>query len=248
MKLIKTSNYDEMTAKSLDILVQQIKKKPDSVISFTSGASPEGLVIGLAKAINEGLDVSECTIFNLDEFIGDPKGVFSVKVFMHDFLYDKIANKPKNIFMLNGDAKDQEAEIARYEALLGKYPRDIQYLGLGVNGHLGANEPGTPFDAKIAVRDMAESTIVKTMHQYSLTREGTPTQMFTMGFKEIMDAKKIVLQVSGTHKAQAVKDMFSGEVTTDCPASILTTHPDFVCVCDEEALSMMDKNKLAELL
>jgi len=241
MQLIVTKDYDEMSAKSLDILVAQLKEKPDSVIGFTTGASPEGLTKGLADAINNGLDISAATFLNLDEFIGDPDGAYSVKRFMYDFLYNQIKVQPKNIFLLDGAAPDKEAEVKRYTEILSRYPRDIQFLGLGINGHIGANEPGTPFDSTFFVSDMAESTFVKTMKQFGLTEAETPRQMFTMGFSEIMAAKKVVLQVSGVSKAQAVKNMIENEVSVDCPASFLKTHPDFVCVCDEDAVSLLEK-------
>ena len=168
MKLIKVKNYEEMTEVLLKLFVEQIEKKPDSVLSFTTGYTPEGLLDRLAERINQGLDVSRCIFCNLDEYVGKKDGVYSVYHFMHEHLYDKISNGPKEIHMMDAEAADQKAELERYAGILKKYPRDIQLLGLGTNGHIGANEPGTPADSTLFVADSCESTIQATQDLFGL--------------------------------------------------------------------------------
>lgn len=240
MKLIKVKNYDEMTNEILKVFVEQVNNKKDSVLSFTTGATPEKFLLDFAKEINNGLDVSSCIFFNLDEYVGKKSGKYSVYSFMNTHLYDLIENKPKEIHMLNAEAEDKKAEIERYSNLLKKYPRDLQLLGLGTNGHIGANEPGTPFNSTLFVADSHESTILATKNLFNLTYEETPKQMFTMGFKEILEANCIVLAASGVKKAEAVKKIIEGEITENVPASILKTHKNFIFIIDEEAASLLD--------
>lgn len=130
---------------------------------------------------------------------------------------------------------DQEAELERYAALLDAYPRDIQLLGLGTNGHIGANEPGTPWDSSLFVADSCASTIEATRKLFNLTEDKTPTQMFTMGFTEIMAAKCVILAVSGSAKAEAVKKILEEQVRLDVPATILWTHPNSILIIDKAA-------------
>lgn len=242
MKIIKTQNYDEMTQKSLEIVVNLLLQKPDCVISMTTGASPEGLAKELAKKENEGLDLSQSTFINLDEFIAPVDSVFSVRRFMDEFLYGRLHHMPKKTYMFDGEAQDWDQEIQRYKKILKENPRDLQILGLGINGHVGCNEPGTPFDQEAFVGYLSQSTIEKTIDQFHLPPEKCPKAMFTMGLKEIMEAKRVLLQVSGTNKAKAVKMMLEGEITPQCPASILRTHPDFILILDEDAAKLLKQS------
>jgi len=241
MKLIRVSNYDAMTQCLLDIFVKQIKSKPDSVLSFTTGATPKGLLESLAKEVNKGLDISKSTFCNLDEYVGKKSGIYSVYSFMHRHFYDVVKQHPKNIFMLDAEAKDKIAEIKKYAQILAQYPRDIQLLGLGTNGHVGANEPGTSFNSTLFVADSHESTIKATQNLFNLKYEETPRQMFTMGFKEIMVAECVILAASGKSKAEAVKKVVEGGVTKDVPASYLKTHKNFVLIIDEDSASLLSK-------
>lgn len=239
MELIKVKDYEEMTEKLLEIFVEQLKNKPDSVLSFTTGATPKGLLERLAEEINNGLDVSESVFCNLDEYVCGKEKVCSVYHFMNSCLYDKIDKKPKEMLMFNGEAANQEEELKRYEKLMEKYPRNIQLLGLGSNAHIGANEPGTPFDSKMFVADSLESTIEATKNLFHMTMEEVPTQMYTLGFKEIMAADRVILAAAGKSKAEAVKKVIQGEITEDIPASKLKEHPNFIFIIDEEAASLL---------
>lgn len=239
MQLIRVKDYEAMTEKLLEIFTETIKQKPDCVLSFTTGATPKGLLEGLAERINQGLDIHECTFCNLDEYVGKRDSVYSVYRFMHETLYDRITARPKEIYMFNGEAPDQEKELERYGKILKDHPRDIQLLGLGVNGHIGANEPGTSFQSSLFVADSKESTMQSTKLLYDLTEEETPSQMYTMGFQEIMAAKCVILAVSGRSKAEAVKRIMEKKITEEVPATYLWNHPNCMLIMDEDAASLL---------
>lgn len=239
MELVRVKDYREMTEKLLWYCTMQIVEKPDSVLSFTTGRTTEGLLQRLAEVIEEGLDVSKCVFLNLDEYVGRRDGAYSVYSFMHRCLYDRITVGPAKIDMPDAEADDKEAEIRRYLGTLGKYKRDIQLLGLGTNGHIGANEPGTPFNSTMFVADSAKTTIQATQELFHLKLEETPVQMYTMGFTEIMEAEHIILAASGKSKAWAVKEAVEGEITEKVPASLLRKHKNFTFIADEEAAALL---------
>ena len=160
---------------------------------------------------------------------------------MHKKFYDLIKSKPKFIGLLDGSVSDVQKEIDRYNEILKKYPRHLQIVGLGVNGHLGANEPGTSFDSRLFLADSHESTIQSTMQYQGLTREEAPTQMITLGLADIMEAEHILVASSGVRKAQAVKDTLEGPISEDCPASIFRKHPNVTFIMDEAAASLLEK-------
>lgn len=243
MKVVRVENYAEMTEVLLKIFTEQIQNKPDSVLSFTTGKTPEKFLDGLAQKINQGLDVSNCVFLNLDEYVGRRDQPYSVYSFMQEHLYQKIDKKPREIHMMNAQAADFNAELERYAEVLKKHPRDIQLLGLGTNGHIGANEPGTPFDSSLFVAKSEESTREATRSFYGLSREETPSMMYTMGFQEIMEADHVILAASGISKAEAVKAVIEGKITEQVPASFLRTHKNFTFIIDKDAASLLEEKK-----
>ena len=239
MKFIKVKNYEEVSQLGFELVKAELEKKKDLVINFTTGDSPRGLITKLADSINEGLDISESTFMNLDEFICDKDMKLSVHSFMNNTLYDKIEKRPKNVFMIDGETKDVEKEISDYKQKLVEYPADIQILGLGVNGHIGANEPGTSFDQEVFLSNSHEASIVRHMEQYDLSDEEVPKQMITLGTKDIMDAKTVILLVSGKAKAEAMRNLIYEAIDEEYPATILRTHENFICIYDEDAGSLI---------
>lgn len=245
MKLIFVKDYDEMSRKGYEIIKEVIETKESPVISMTTGGTPKGLFKLFVEDINSGLDISNTTIMNLDEYIGPKDDVYTVHTYMHKRLYDLIDAKPKNIFLMNGDTDDIEGEIERYSTIVAKHPIDVQLLGLGTNAHLGANEPGIPFDSTMFLAQHDESTIQSTMREYGIKREETPTEMLTLGFTEILSAKTILLLVSGKHKAEAVRNFLEKEISPKYPASILRKCDNAIVIIDEDAASLLDKNKFS---
>ncbi|MCH5153540.1 MAG: glucosamine-6-phosphate deaminase, partial [Clostridiales bacterium] len=135
-------------------------------------------------------------------------------------------------------ARDLAAECKGYDDLLTNLSRDVQLLGLGSNGHIAFNEPGSPFDSRTRVVQLYESTVNDNSRLFARP-EDVPTHAITMGIADIMSSKRILLLASGVNKAQAVRDMVRGEVTVDCPASILQRHHDVTVILDKQAASLL---------
>lgn len=242
MQIHLVKDYDAMSQRAFDIIANTIRENTDPVISLTTGASPAGLFKLLVKAINDGdIDISNTVFLNIDEYVGNQHDVYTVHTFMFERLYNLLKYKPKYFDMFNAGAKNKEFEILRYKHIMEMYPRDIQLMGLGTNGHIGACEPGTPFETSAFCAEHKESTIESTMKLYNITREQAPTHMFTLGFKEIMAAKMPLLIASGKSKAEAVRRLLEEPVNASCPASYLRNHPNFVFIIDEEAASLLRK-------
>jgi glucosamine-6-phosphate deaminase len=240
MVLIRTKDFNEMSKKAFEVIQEQMKSQAQPVISFTTGGSQTEIFRLLVEAINhQGLDISNSICLNIDEYVGPKDAVYSVNTFMHKEFYSQIKQQPKEIHLLQGDAKDQAAEVARYGAILERYPLDVQLLGLGVNGHFGANEPGTPLDSCLFVADLEPSTIKSTMNLFKIANEkDAPKQMYSMGYKEVMAAKTVLMVASGKSKQEAVRRLIQEEMSLECPSSNLKRHPNFVLIVDEEAYAL----------
>ncbi|SFH63753.1 glucosamine-6-phosphate deaminase [Pisciglobus halotolerans] len=241
MQTIFVKDYDEMSQKAYELVREVIEKNEDPVLSLNTGGTPRGLFKHLVEGINNGLDIRKATLFNLDEYVGPKGAVYTVRTYMYENLFNLIQDEPKHAYLIDSAADNLEKEIERYKDLLSKHKRNIQILGLGTNGHIGANEPGTPFDSTMFLAKHEESTIQSTMKEYGIIREEAPTEMITLGFTEILDAEKVVLLVSGEHKAEAVKAFLEGEITTECPVTALRNHDNVIVIIDEAAASLLEK-------
>ena len=236
MKIIKVKNYDEMSEEALKIILDVVKNNPQAVLGLATGSTPLGLY---AKMIEDhksnGTSYAECKTVNLDEYVGlDVSSDQSYVYFMRENLFKHIDIKLENTNIENGKADDTEAECARYNALLDNHVQDLQLLGIGSNGHIAFNEPGTPFDSVTHVVDLAESTIKDNSRLFNSIDE-VPRQAFTMGLSNIMNAKKILILANGEGKAYAVGELVNGAIREEVPATILRNHPDCILICDELA-------------
>ena len=236
MKVIITKDYDEMSRKAFEVMSGVVKSNPEAVIGLATGSTPIGLYKNMIKDHNEnGTSYKKIKTVNLDEYAGlDVTSDQSYVYFMRDNLFNHIDIDLKNTNIENGKAADREAECARYNALLETMQQDIQVLGIGSNGHIAFNEPGTPFGSVTHIVNLTESTIKDNSRLFKSIDE-VPRQAFTMGLKNIMNAKKILILANGANKAKAVYGLVKGEVTENVPASILQLHPDCTLVCDEAA-------------
>lgn len=244
MKIIKTKDYDEMSQKAFEVIKEILDENKEAVINTTVGASYDGVFELMVEAIkNKELAIEDSVFMNLDEYIAQRDAKFTVYTYMHEKFYDLINSRPKVVELLDGSLTGEElnSELERYRKILDKYPRDLQVLGLGVTGHLAANEPGASFDTRLFLADSDESTIQSTMGYNNLTREEAPTQMLTLGLADIMEAKTILLVASGKRKAQAVKDTIEGPINEECPATILRAHPNTIFIIDEAAGSLLSE-------
>ncbi|QIQ21826.1 glucosamine-6-phosphate deaminase [Zophobihabitans entericus] len=244
MKIIYTKDYQAMSAEGFKVIKHIFDTVPNPVINTTTGASYDGIFELMVKAINDGsIKLENCVLMNLDEYISPRHASYNVYTYMHKKLYDLIKSRPKVIGLMDASVTDRQAELNRYNQILAKYPRDLQIVGLGVNGHLGANEPGTSFDSRLFFAKSDESTVQSTMLYNGLTRDEAPEGMMTLGLADIMDAKQVLVTASGKRKAEAVKGMIEGPITIDVPASILQKHPNVVVVLDEDAASLLTQRK-----
>ena len=158
---------------------------------------------------------------------------------MHRNLFDKIDIKEENAHVPSGLGEDLEGQAKKYDEMIDAQPVDIQLLGIGSDGHIAFNEPGTPFDSGTHVTDLAESTIRDNCRFFDNDMSKVPTQAVTQGIGTIMKAGNILLIATGANKAQAVKDMIDGPVDENCPASILQKHPNVIVIVDEAAASLL---------
>ncbi|MBZ9572683.1 glucosamine-6-phosphate deaminase [Patescibacteria group bacterium] len=245
MKIIITKNYSELSKKAAEIIINEIVANPKLVMGFATGSTPLGLYKELVRADREGkIDFSGLATFNLDEYYPIKKSdKQSYYYFMFDNLFNKVKINKNKINVLNGEAKDPQKECRLYEDKLQKNKIDIQILGIGANGHIGFNEPGSSFSSKTRLVDLREQTI-KENSRFFARVEDVPKKALTMGIANIMKAKKIMLLASGIKKAKAVKRMIEGQVNESCPASVLQKHPDAIVILDKGAASLLKKDKL----
>lgn len=239
MKLIRAKDYNDMSRKAANMISAQVIMKPNCVLGLATGGSPEGIYRQLIDWYNKGdIDFSEITTINLDEYRGMARECEqSYWYFMHKHFFDHVNVKPQNVHVPDGTNMNVEEECARYDQIIqSKGGIDLQLLGIGVDGHIGFNEPGAAFELGTHCVDLDESTI-EANKRYFEKKEDVPRQAYTMGIKTIMQARKVLMVVSGRNKADIVKEAFFGPVTPGVPASILQMHPDFTLVGDAEALS-----------
>ena len=234
MKVIRVENQVEGAKVALEILKEKLAQGAKT-LGLATGSSP---IEFYKQIIASNLDLSELTSVNLDEYVGlSEDNPQSYRYFMNEQLFNK---KPfKESFLPNGVAEDVEAEVKRYNQVLADHPVDLQILGIGTNGHIGFNEPGTSFDSTVHIVDLEQSTIQANARFFEKI-EDVPTQAISMGIRNILDAKSIILFAYGASKAQAIAGTVRGEVTEVVPASALQGHEDVVIIADKEALSLLE--------
>lgn len=243
MQIYRAKDYEDMSRKAANIIASQVVLKPDCVLGLATGSTPIGAYKNLVEKYEQGdLDFSQVTTVNLDEYKGLPReNDQSYYYFMHDNLFDHVNVKPENTHLPDGTKEDSDEECARYEELIRTLGgQDLQLLGLGHNGHIGFNEPDAIFEKATHCVDLQESTI-EANKRFFASADDVPKQAYTMGIGTIMQAKKILIIVSGEDKADIVRDAFFGSVTPRVPASILQMHSDVTLVADEAALSKIPR-------
>ena len=239
MKIIKAKDYNDMSRKAANIIAAQVSMKPDCVLGLATGSTPIGTYARLVEQYEQGdLDFSGVTTVNLDEYKGlNRENDQSYYYFMHDHLFSKVNIDLKRTFLPDGMEPDAQKACQDYDRVIAAAGGvDIQLLGLGHNGHIGFNEPGEVFKAQTHCVDLTESTIAANKRFFA-SEEEVPRQAYTMGIKTIMQAKKILMVVSGADKAGIVKEAFFGAITPKVQASVLQLHKDVILVADEAALS-----------
>lgn len=233
MKIVRVKDSVEGAAVAFDLLKEKLAAGAKT-LGMATGSTPITFYENIVKS---DLDLSELRSINLDEYVGlGADNDQSYAYFMNHHLFQ---HKPfKESFLPNGLATDLEAEAKRYDSLIEQYPIDFQILGIGQNGHIGFNEPGTPFDETTHLVDLADNTIQANARFFE-KEEDVPRRALSMGIASIMSAKSIVLMAYGENKADAIYGMVQGEITPDLPASVLQTHPEVYVIVDDAAASKL---------
>ncbi len=239
MRIIEAQDYDQMSRKAANLLAAQVLLKPDAVLGLATGSSPVGTYKHLIEWYGRGdLDLSEVRTVNLDEYVGlAADHEQSYAYFMRHQLFEGVNIRQENTNIPCGTEQDAEKEADRYDGVIRSLGGiDLQLLGLGPNGHIGFNEPDDHFSSGTHRVELTEATI-KANKRFFEREEDVPRFAYTMGIRDIMQAKRVVMVVSGIGKSEILKKAFFEKITPEIPASILQLHPDFTLVADAEALS-----------
>lgn len=238
MNIIKVKDYDEMSDKACELISDRLNSSEKTVLGLATGSTPEGLYKRLIEQYKTNkISFKNVTSFNLDEYIGlDADHPNSYHYFMGEKLFNHVDIASDKAQLPNGVAEDLNKECKDFEQLIKAAGGiDLQLLGLGTNGHIGFNEPGSKFDGRTAIVDLAQETLDANARFFDAV-EDIPTQAVTMGIGSIMKGKEILLLVSGESKAEALASVINGEITEDFPASILQSHDNVTIIADEAAL------------
>lgn len=238
MKIIRVKDEQDMGRKTANIIASQVILKNDSVLGLATGSTVLEIYRQLVKGYDNGdLDFSAIRSVNLDEYVGLPADhPQSYHYFMNENLFRHINIKPENTNVPDGTATNPQEECDRYEALIRSLGGiDLQLLGLGLDGHIGFNEPDRAFAKQTQCIALDESTI-KANARFFQSEDEVPKKAVTMGIGTIMQAKRVLLCVTGAKKAEILEKVLYGPVTPEVPGSILQMHPDLTVVADADAL------------
>ncbi|MGX8851777.1 glucosamine-6-phosphate deaminase [Amedibacillus sp. YH-ame10] len=238
MNVYVMDSYDDMSEKAFTIVKEFITNKPNAVLGLSTGGTPIGLYEKMIEDYkNQGTSYANCISYNLDEYVEiDPKHPESYVSFMHRTLFDHIDLKPENIHMPSGST---QGDCDAYEQALKSTTLDLQILGIGSNGHIGFNEPGTPFDMETHIVALTESTRKDNARFFDNDMKQVPHHAMSMGIASIMRSKKIILLASGENKADAIAQLVNGIKSEACPATALQAHDDVTVIVDKSAGSKL---------
>lgn len=235
-------NYEAISDRAAEIVIAQVRRKPDSVIGFATGSTPLGLYKRLIHHHKEsGLDFSMVTTFNLDEYVGlAPNHPQSYHYFMWENLFKHLNVSEHRVHVPHGMADDVEYFCEWYEEKIAEAGGiDLQILGVGKNGHLAFNEPGSSLGSRTRIKTLTKET-VRANARFFENPEEVPSQAITMGIGTIMDAGTLLLIASGESKADAMKAALEGPVTGMCPATVVQMHRFAHVLIDEAAASKLE--------
>jgi len=241
MKIIVVEDYQEMSRWAARFVAQRILSKPNLVIALPTGNTPLGLYHELVRMFKEGLlDFSQITVFNLDEYLGlPPQHPHNFRSYMQKYFWDHVNLRPEFCHIPSSSPEDPETECSRYEQLIAsRGGLDLTVLGIGENGHIAFNEPGTPFESLTHVAKLSPETRAREAGTFG-GLDKVPTHAITMGIKTIMHAREILLLASGEEKALALSRSLKGPITPDTPASVLQLHPNLTVIADSSAAKQL---------
>lgn len=236
-------NYEEVSREAALFMIEKVRKSPSIVLGLATGGTPEGMYANMIKDHQENhTSYKNVTTFNLDEYLGlDGSHESSYRYFMDTHLFNHIDINKSKTYVPSGSVSESAVECEKYEQLIKETGGiDLQLLGIGGNGHIGFNEPGTSFQSKTHVVELAEKTRTDNARYFDRL-EDVPTHAITTGIATIMEAKEILLLASGDGKRETMRRLIQGEISEDFPASILNNHPNVTIIADEAALAGLDK-------
>lgn len=242
MKIIKVKNYDEASLEAFKIMKEQVVNNPSSHLGLATGSTPIKLYSYMIQDHKEnGTSYKDIKSFNLDEYYGlDQTHDQSYYYFMMKNLFSGIDINKDNINVPKGSG-DIQTNCNDYNEMLCNEGIDLQLLGIGSNGHIGFNEPGSSFDSVTHYIELEESTRQDNAKLFfNGNIDEVPTHAITMGIKNILDAKKILLIACGINKSDAIKILVDGDQSISCPASALQNHDNVILIIDEDAASKLN--------
>jgi glucosamine-6-phosphate deaminase len=243
MKLIIVENYEKASVEASKVMLEQVRSNPKSHLGLATGSTPIRLYeLMIADHKENKTTYRDIKTFNLDEYCGlQSTHPQSYHYFMNKHLFAELDIDVHNIYLPKGFGDIQE-NCHDYNALLAQNGLDLQLLGIGSNGHIGFNEPGTAFDSVTHYIELEESTRQDNAKLFfNGNIDEVPTHAITMGIQNILDAKKILLIACGESKAKPIKTLVEGQMNIDCPASALQNHKDVVVIIDKAAASLLTK-------
>lgn len=242
MKLYIMKDYDSTSELAAQMVLEQLRQKPDSVLGLPTGSTPLGMYRNLVRAFQEGrADFSKVTTFNLDEYYGLPQDhPQSYHTYMRQNLFAHINVPGERIHLPDGEATDLETQCRSYDAAITWAGGiDLQILGTGVNGHIGFNEPAAVLQKDTHVTALTRQTIRSNSVLFENPAQ-MPASAITMGIGAILLAKKILLLANGKNKAKVIRLLYQGKITTQAPLTLLALHSDVTVVLDEAAACFLD--------
>lgn len=223
------------------LLITQILKKNNSVLGLATGSTMEPLYQELSKQVSEqNIDVSGLTTFNLDEYIGlGAEHPQSYRYYMQEHLFNRLAFIKHRTFLPDGLCQNTDEQCQRYSEQIQQAGHiDLQLLGIGNNGHIGFNEPGTPFNSRTHVVELSEQTRIDNSRFFD-TMDEVPTHAITLGMQDIMEARQIILIATGPKKAEIMAELYKSPADEQLPASMVKNHPNTLILVDEEAAKFL---------
>ena len=242
MKIKRFRNYEELSDFTATEIANAIKNNPSLVLCFASGDTPKLTVDLLVRKLKEEkIDHSKITFIGLDEWVAlPPTNPGSCHYFFQNKLIGPLELKPSKYFLFDALAADLKNECVKMDQFIKeKNGIDTMLVGIGMNGHIGFNEPGASFNNLSHVIELDE--ITKSVGQKYFTEKMELGKGITIGFKHLLDSGKVFLMANGTKKAEVIKKTVEGPVTEDFPASIMQKHDNGFVIVDEEAASLLSK-------
>ncbi|MCR8657202.1 glucosamine-6-phosphate deaminase [Paenibacillus endoradicis] len=241
MNILTFDTEEQLNEAGAGVLSGMVQMNPSAILGLATGGTPIGIYEQLVQTYKRGLvSFNKVTTFNLDEYVGiTPEHHQSYSYYMRQHLFNQVDINIEQAYVPCGTATDLEEECVRYDRLIENTGQiDIQLLGLGHNGHIGFNEPSHALLSGTHIVELAEATKTANARYFSAEEE-VPQKAITMGVGMILKAKNILLVVKGEDKAEIVKRALTGPISTNCPASLLQTHPHLTVLLDRAAGSLL---------